>query len=75
MFLGGPVCEGGPLSAWDTQQFVLIVHIWEKSRSPLDLIHVKPCGKGQRGPECMNMHLRPAGNVPETLSGDLFALV
>lgn len=75
MFLGGPVCEGGPLSSWDTQQFVLIVHICEKLRNPLDLIRVKPCGNGQRGLECMNVLLRPAGTVTESLSGDLFALV
>lgn len=39
---------GGRVSACDTQQFVLIVHICEKLRSPLDRIHVKPCGTCQK---------------------------
>lgn len=53
------MCEGGRDSACDTQQFVLIVHICEKLRSPLDLIHVKPCGNCQRRP---GVHER----VPQT---------
>lgn len=75
MFLGGAACEGGRPSACDTQQFVLIVHIWEKSQSPLDPIHVKPCGNCRRGLECTNVFLRPAETVTESVSGDGFGLV
>lgn len=38
------------VSACDTQSVVLIVHMCEKLPSPLDVIHVKPCGNCQKRP-------------------------